>query len=388
MVPGSPVRRSFRLLCLLASILLPGCASDSSRESGGAVVWDSAGVQIVSNRSRSAVPTVYRIDPVPILDVGGLKEVPDLEFSGQHGYLRGTILSNGHLAVIDAYRVHLFDATGRLIRMTGRRGAGPSEFDYLTGICRTHGDTIVVGDSHNNRIAILDAEGTVVRTLPHIGSLGFDACFNDGSFVAGTVTFDPEIMAGRIVLRRHALTGEALDSLVTITATGESVAGFGVPIAAAGDLLYTGDQRTAEFRVYQKTGRLVRIIRSADTAVTITKEMAEARFGLALLPSVSALERQRAVERQMQQLRTTIWPVYGTLLLVDQLGRIWSEDFQIIPSFPKTWTVFDQTGTALGKLTIPEELSGVVLAFGEDTILLRRTDAEGAYHLAVHQIVK
>ena len=148
-------------------------------------IRDSAGVRIVENTARKDAPVRYRIADKPLFEVGGLELNPDEEFDHKQGYLRGVRLSNGGFAVIDVSRVHYFDARGKRVRIVGKKGQGPEEFLYLTSICRTRGDTLILYDSHNRRLSVLDGSGRILRTILQgdNGSASSNFCFDDGSFV-------------------------------------------------------------------------------------------------------------------------------------------------------------------------------------------------------------
>ena len=129
-------------------------------------------MRIVQNPARARAPVVFRLGATPVIDLGGPEEPTDNEFNPSQGYLRAARLSDGGFAVIDVARVHFFDARGKRVRIVGKTGAGPAEFRYLIAICRTRGDTIVLSDSHNRRLAILDKSGTFVREFPRGASCG------------------------------------------------------------------------------------------------------------------------------------------------------------------------------------------------------------------------
>ncbi|HEX6314708.1 MAG TPA: hypothetical protein VFZ73_07610, partial [Gemmatimonadaceae bacterium] len=85
---------------------------------------DSSGVRIIENSALKDAPLRFRLGDTPLFEVGGVEANPDEEFDHKQGWLAGTRLSSGGLAVIDLTRVHYFDSKGKRIRIVGRRGQG------------------------------------------------------------------------------------------------------------------------------------------------------------------------------------------------------------------------------------------------------------------------
>jgi hypothetical protein len=155
----STVSRS--LLIVVAAgctVAIQGCRPADPRSR------DSAGIRIVENPSRRTAPVAFRLGQVAF-DVGGLDTNQDNEFNPRQGQMRAAVMSSGHFAVTDVNRIHIFDETGKRLRIVGRSGRGPEEFGNIVSICRARGDTLVVGDSPNGRVAILDSAGRFVRTI-------------------------------------------------------------------------------------------------------------------------------------------------------------------------------------------------------------------------------
>src|SRR4029079_7793651 len=89
-----------------------------------------------------------------------------------------------------------FDAKGKRLGILGARGGGPEDFQYIMGICRTRGDTIVVHDSHNSRNAVISPARKVVGTFPSVsnGRITFSSCFDDGTVVLANSELDRAAM--------------------------------------------------------------------------------------------------------------------------------------------------------------------------------------------------
>ncbi len=78
--------------------------------------------------------------------------------------------ANGDLFVSDpgAYRVKVFDQTGRLVRQFGRPGAGPGRLNYPTGL-HLVGDQLLVCDTNNGRIGAFGLDGAWRGSLGGLG---------------------------------------------------------------------------------------------------------------------------------------------------------------------------------------------------------------------------
>jgi DNA-binding beta-propeller fold protein YncE len=57
----------------------------------------------------------------------------------------------------------VFDRTGKYLREFGRKGTGPGEFDQPHGLAFDAKERLYVADRSNNRIQILDKNGTFIE---------------------------------------------------------------------------------------------------------------------------------------------------------------------------------------------------------------------------------
>lgn len=86
--------------------------------------------------------------------------------------LRGLVaLRDGSVVVVDPIEGGLFrvDLERGVREPVGREGAGPDEYDAPTGIGPWRGDSILVTDLRNARLAVLDGDLRMGRTLPMSG---------------------------------------------------------------------------------------------------------------------------------------------------------------------------------------------------------------------------
>lgn len=374
------------LAALLSALLAAHASAQEAR------VRDSAGVRIIENSALKDAPVRFRLGDKPLFEVGGIESNPDEEFDHKQGYLRGVRLSNGGLAVIDVSRVHYFDASGKRIRIVGRMGQGPEEFQYLTSICRTRGDTLILNDSRNRRMSVLDGSGRILRTILQgdNGSAPFNFCLDDGTFILQQLT---GAVGGP---RQNRVTRLRTDgTIVNVVGTFESlfdmVTMATASITASGNALHYGNPFTSEIREIDASGRLRRIIRTADQGDRITDAEAEQQMAMTIPTNVTAAERTARMDRMRALPRSRTWPVFRKFE-VGSDGSIWVQDYNTTRRSPDAWTAIDSTGRIVGRLVfppVPERARGPeVHSFGRDYIMLRRSDADGASSLAVYPLIK
>jgi hypothetical protein len=379
-------------LRLPAAVLLLQAVSATAAPAQLPRVRDSAGVRIVENGARLKAPVIFRLGTTPLFEVGGLEEKPDVEFSHNQGFLTGARLSGGGLVVIDTDRLQYFDAASRRVRIVGRRGQGPKEFLYLNSICRTRGDTVVVSDSHNHRMAVVDEAGRIVRTFPADGLRipPYTFCFNDGTLVL----YRNETAFGttRVQLQRIRLDGSIMNQIGNFPTRETDFWTQSMPgVVAQGQKLYYGDGHTGQVLALGMTGSLLAIIRSADPRVRITQADAEKRLRASFRPLGSAAQKSAFVERIRAKPYPSTWPAYDRIHVAPD-GTLWIQDYRVSRPGADGWTAFDSSGHMLGRLLIPKPTNGdiglEVMGFGTNEILLRRRDSMFAVHLAVYPILK
>ncbi len=98
------------------------------------------------------------------------------EASGAPGYFdRPTDFAfgpNGDIYVSDGYgntRVVCYSPDGRIKRIWGEKGDGPSQFDLVHAIAIDGEGRVYVGDRNNDRVQIFDLDGNYITQWDHIG---------------------------------------------------------------------------------------------------------------------------------------------------------------------------------------------------------------------------
>ena len=70
-----------------------------------------------------------------------------------------------HIADVAGHAVFVFDSQGRLLRRSGRHGAGLGEFNFPTHVAMGPGGQLAVTDSLNFRVQLLSPGGEAVRAI-------------------------------------------------------------------------------------------------------------------------------------------------------------------------------------------------------------------------------
>jgi len=297
--------------------------------------------------------------------------------------------------VMDSDRLHLFGADGRTHRVIGRRGDGPGEFRYLTNICRTEADTVVVWDDANRRLGVLTSEGHFIRHL-QVGSVILPP---QGCGAGGKVlVLQPQ--TGTAESGRVEFTGIVMDlegkthaRSIAVGQGSSDVVGREPSQAMVGQDIIVGDGLASEYRRLSGTGRLLQVVRTRDAPIAISRRDYDAVLDRIVPPQRNA----KALRERLKKQRTaTHWPAYGRIL-VDPVGCVWMQSF-VPPSRgevraqtrPDTWVAFDPAGRMVGRLQIPPP-SGAgrkeVLAVDRGEVQIRERTAEGLVFLHFHPVV-
>jgi sugar lactone lactonase YvrE len=381
------MRSIYTLLLLIVATSLPGQASS---------VRDSAGIRIVMNPALTTAKELFVLQREPSYRVGGLEDDPGKELKSNQGYLRGVFLSDGTLAVTDEWRLQFFDRQAKRLAIVGTKGAGPGDFSYIIGICRTRGDTIVVHDSHNARNVVVAPNRKVVSSFPAKpdGKLTMSSCFDDGTVVLSTSEYDRATGTSSMRYVRARLDGTVTNPLVKppaarfdlVTATGEGV-------ATAGQRFYYTAPGSSEITAYNTAGRPVLIIRHA----TVPEKIADAE-ALGRMPYVLPRDGSKPSEAYIAEARAEAfkswkarphpehWPTHGQIH-VDDSGQLWVKQYVKTRDAPNVWVAFSADGRMVGKVVLPSGRVEVI-AFGKDSVLMRTYDDDGATYLVSHAITR
>ena len=355
-----------------------GCADSPAIPT--AVVRDSAGVRLVEHGRLTDVLAFSVGDPLYRV---GWSET-DHEFAR---VVSGVLLSGGRAAVGDVTsdQIVVLSSTGEIEVVLGGSGEGPGEIGRLVSISRLTGDTIVVEDDGNARIAFFHGNKVIRSQRVHDGMavMGLRAIgLQDRSLVMRIsiypAAFEESWLRAPVVL--YALDSRQFDTVqsydhVTSTLSPPAVNN---PLRPSGHLGVTngailvarGDR--PEVQMLDLEGRTKQIIRWSEERVPVSDE-----FWSQYSAVRSSRERRRTEEelaKYLTELRTAVdepLPVFGGLR-GDEAGRVWISKYPADYRHPTRFRVFDGDGEWLGWVNMPPRTG--ILDIGRDVILAIERD--------------
>jgi hypothetical protein len=352
---------------------------------------DSAGVEILEfPLAVKNLPLVLTIDSIPLLDLGGRRDDTLHNLGQPEDDQYALQLAGPRYLVKDHNSLKLFDSKNQHVVTIGAAGTGRGEFQELTGVCVTDGDTVLALET--NRVSVFTIDGRFVRSSPPLsGVLEPRGCFRDGSLLLITQQRRDSTAIAHFAANARRIRSDGSD----VRILGAVQAGTSSPTifmrannVAFRDLLVSGDGRKAEIRIFRINGRLRRVIRWNESTTPVSPEVLR-QFAT---NTVDAGELEAHLERTFMTAHPNELPVYHELR-VDEVGRIWMLDYPEIltdPQPPVAWTVFDSTGAPMGRVEQPyvAQATGqpAIVWIGNDQVLLRWIDEEGYVHLTYHRL--
>lgn len=408
----------------LAACLVLGACADRGRSGSAANASDACegwGAEEVAAGGAPGVEVVVgvepawaegeapRVGPRPVLSIGVTDGPEPYEFGSIAAAAR---LEDGRIVIADgqAAEIRVFDPAGEFIEAVGGRGSGPGEYETITGMFRSAGDTLWVEDRRQRRITVLAPDLAVVETIrvtavPAASGIRIRPTLRgvlaDGAWISshGISLFrDPQastVFRDSLILHRVDPAGGTIDSLGLILGVqryeylpgdgsvwfGDLPLGYVETLAVAGDRYFYGDAKRFEIEERAPDGRLVRRIRLCEETETIDPVQLDRVIEDRL--SDSSDELRDGEERAMRGVpRSDLAPAF-LQLLVDAEERLWVRDFTY-PGTPQRWMVFDRDGVWLGAVESPADPT--VLEIGSDYMLARHSDALGVHSVRLYPL--
>jgi hypothetical protein len=376
-------------------VALAGCGGESA-DSSGAVIRDSAGIQIVQNTTPLwAEGGGWQLSDAPVLSIGELEGDPNYQLYQVNDALR---LSDGRIVVANSgsSELRFYDSKGRFKKAVGGKGGGPGEFQGLASLWALADDSLFTYDFRNYRVSFFDPSGEFLRSFQLQNLTGGRSSpnmvgpFADGSLLirARTMQFSPQTEGGlrrdSVIYLRCDPDGALLDSLGWFPGpewyvksdegimAASSLAFGRSPVAAAfADAFYFGPSDSYEIARYDGSGELQRVIRRTHQLLDVTPEDIEHWIDERLTDVDD--ENQRIFWGQLyaDMPFPQTMPAYQRLVIDDD-GDLWVEEYQRPGDERPHWTVFDAQGVMLGEVETPARFR--VYQIGSDFVLGRSTD--------------
>lgn len=383
---------------------------------------DSAGARIVENTTPAwQGESGWHLSAAPSVDIGVVEGDPHYQLDGVQRTVR---LSDGRIVVANggSQELRFYDAAGKFITSSGRKGGGPGEFQSLSWVGVLPGDSLLVYDAGAPRLSVLDSAGRFVRAgTPPLGEgmrlSRMVGRFGDGSLVMATSNMlgsggalPNGLIRPPITYARVGPDGALLDTIGTfpgaaayVRSSGSRSSGFSIsfqrgglyhaPVSDVhGESFYYGSSDAYEIGIYGADGTLHRSIRRAQPNRKVTKEVIDQLVQAALdqererRGTVTPEARSTIEKRYAEQPLPETMPAYRSLL-VDAAGNLWVAEFDLIPDKqPSRWTVFEPDGQMLGTVTMPTRFTPYEI--GADYVLGRWRDDLDVEHVRLYGLEK
>lgn len=395
-------------------VQLAGCGGESRGNVGvRSSESDSAGLTVVHITGSVQDLPLWEIAAVPVTEISG----DAAPFLGSVGEVQ--IRSDGSLLVEDnqSAELRLFDVTGNEVRILGGRGHGPGEFQNLTELTVTAGDTAYAYDRRLYRISRFNPDGSLAGTMDvgreraGPGSLVLDAwAVNSERLLLHSLGREGERATGRAYRDQrdavlHVLDGSGNEIAAALQFTGGySISGSHGDVRApfanrpfvsvgAGRVVH-GSGLSYELIVRAPDLQPVRIVRwdgwkrpLNDEILRAVRDSIEADFAefRTMRPDLFTSLLEALFEPNL--LPDTLPAVSSALL--DDSGRIWVSQFR-----PTThdwneqdrWHVLDPSGAPLARLQLPP--SARLAAVKGSSVALVVRDELDVEHVRVFELVQ
>jgi len=365
---------SFQRLSGGLCVLVVGCGGVDSNNAYEVV--DSAGVRVVSyvDGWRDELPRAVVADE-PVYRIG--------EVDGEDAYLLTHVVAAmpvpGGIVIAEGQSEELrrFDGEGAFMKAVGGRGGGPEEFGNLQFADLLSGDTIIVWDSGNRRVARLTPDLEFVGTeqwafamyVPYV----LDA-FPDGTFL-------PSVMPGTsggervgpfnqtaIPLVRANGTFREHDTIDHVLSCPSFRASDGQPVpipflncpsyTAVSDGIWAGDGSSGKLFHTTLEGRRKLEIR-LPLERSVTEEEVEA-YKAAVISDADE-EMRPVLRRRLSEVPSPDFHPVFTGIRPNTDGSLWVRIANVQGGSGQHWVVFDSTGIARRVVELPSNISVLTL---------------------------
>lgn len=322
--------------------------------------------------------------------------------------------SSGHIVLLNGgeQQVCEFTPSGTLVAVHGRKGSGPGEFVFPTGLYRVGQDTIVVYDEGQRRFSILDRHGKYVRSfrldLMNAPSEVVTSVLGlaDGRILVGlsdVVHADPSPSPRQFTQSLYLIstTGRQLRSIGQFRATEhfvqavppqfgriaywERAFGRRTGFAAVPNGFVAGDASSFLLQRFGSDGKPAEQWTS-DSKTRLVTDRDIAKYKLAELVDVKP-QRQEIERRRLDEMPyPASFPAFRRLF-ADPMGNIWFEPFALpgtSASTPPLWKHWDASEGRELEVTMPVGLR--VLEVSTDLVCGVVRDEDDLESIACYRI--
>jgi hypothetical protein len=391
------IRRSASIALQSLATLL-ACAG-GERFSDASVRVDTVnGVEHVVARDAPPAWRLERQRSIGRLGGAGSQPTPD-EF-GRIRWLAIDASGSVYVADAAASEIRVFDTVGVHARSFGRPGAGPGEFGRLQAITFL-GDTLVVMDPNNGRLALLDRTGTQLDQWPYPPISGNSDWFHDlgdGSVAMITLLRDEErLRRAYVVLTSRGATDtivppqaadRGIERGMECDGTNGAIHFYTTPLAprhiaspAPGGGVVAAWSDAYRIAFLGEAGDTLRVIERHGESYAIPDTMRR---------RVDAEYDEFRATPGMRACKPASLPTYDVLppinhLMFDGEGRLWVE---ILDEHGRRWDIFSPDGIPLGSARGGARLDAVRPALRGDWLAVVEEAPEGHHRVVVYRLIE
>jgi hypothetical protein len=312
-----------------------------------------------------------RVSATPSLRIGAGEQQSDL----LNAVAGATRLPSGQIVVGNRgeYNLLLFDASGKFVSQTARRGKGPGEIAMFTAMHRC-GNAIYTLDASGSRVQEFRLDLSYVRVFRFQQESYRRQCNARGQFVhmGWDSNKDMKDGPGRSLTRywiapADSTAGVTLGMLPGSERHGATprMLGREPRVAVGADAAYVALADSLSILVFDFSGKPRAPLRAdfAPVSSTAADVEAEKERWLAMLGEGA----RRGIESMFAaQERPRLLPATRELL-VDATGLVWVQSYPSASQRTVTWTVFRASGGVYARVSLPVALE--VFEIGRDYVL-------------------
>jgi hypothetical protein len=322
-------------------------------------------------------------------------------------------LENGVIVVADAQarQLRVFDRTGRFVRVIGRKGGGPGEFQWLAWV-RARRDTIQAYDPVAKRVSKFNVNGRLLsESHLRISSITRPTVlgpFKDGSYIAAdagangpagreaaagarkyTFTFyrlgSTENEAKKLFEVSGADLFRIIDASDGPPLSFDSKPAFGrdIHFSSSEDRIYAALNDSYVIPIYDVQGRRTGEISKKAVPRTVTAEEVRKYTAAVVATSSKPMFAQYSKEALAKAGAAKTFPAFGAIK-VDRVQRVWVGEYALPGQQPRTWTVFGKNGELIANAVLPAGVE--VLDIGEDYVLGKMHDDLDVEYVAMYRL--